>query len=216
MKTSRHFDHWRPEGIVRQYGRRYPEVGQVVAYDYRAWEVTHVRIDDFADDEQERARHYTPAGREKLKPYHVSLRRVHGARHHRENSNQDLALHVLGFAHWSFEVYDEGRVPLCSCCGNPWPCLITVSKEQSEFETERLEARLARAGVGICYACGEVITGRQKSAEYGTGNVDLPGYPTPRFHLRESCRYERVNYVDRVATAQGIESVVTESDRNLW
>lgn len=216
MKTIRWDGRWRPEGATHHYGRRFPEVGETVAYEYRAWEVTHFRLDDFAEDEMERARLYKPEARERLRPYRVSLRRVYGEKHHRENSRQEIALAVFAFTHWSFDTYDEGRVPLCSCCQNPWPCLVSVAKEQSEEEAKRLDKRLARAGVGICYACGEVITSRQKSAEYGSGNVDLPGYPTPRFHLRESCRYERVGYMDRVMKAQGDEVVTGTVDEGMF
>lgn len=206
-------DRWHPEGVDSNYGTGRPEFGQTVAYERAAWIVAHVRVDDPSEDEAKKIAAYRPEYRDARLPYSVTLRRIYGPRHERENSRQEIGLGVRAAAHWRFPVYDEGRVPLCSCCADPWPCLMADAKKDSEAAARVLDERIARAGVGICYGCGEVITQRQESTTYPEGNVDLPGYPPPRFHMRKACRGERMSYERRRATAYP-EAAVT-SDEGL-
>lgn len=171
---------WRPEGIKREYGRRRPNVGDLVAYDYRAWEVVHLRVDDFADDEQERV------SRDEMRPYSVSLRRIHGAKHDRENSRQEIGLRVRAFAYGGFDKYENARVPLCSCCGHPWPCLAADQQAQAAKEIKAAEKELARMP-GCCPACDEPVTSRQKVITFGGPNVRNPLAEGPTYHLRRKC-----------------------------
>lgn len=197
-----HWDgRWRPEGTTTNYGRRVPEVGEIVAYDYRAWEVTHVRVDDFAEDEAERASHYRPEYRDRERPYSVSLRRIHGERHDRENSRQEIGLRIRAFTHWSLEVYQDGRVPLCSCCGNPWPCITSIQQEQAARELKAAEREL-RLMPGCCPACEEPVTSRQRSITFGGPNVRNPLAEGPTFHLRRKCRAAAANYEEAWVTAE--------------
>jgi hypothetical protein len=76
---------WRPDHATGYYGSgTRPDVGDVVAYDHRAWEVTHTADAEPTPEEQQRLDSYVPAWRDKMRPYRVSLRRVHGERHDRE------------------------------------------------------------------------------------------------------------------------------------
>lgn len=204
---------WYPVGTADRYRAGRPEVGDVVAYDFRAWEVTHLRIEDFAEEEDLRANSYRPEYRDTKRPYSISLRRLYGPTHPRENSRQEIALRVRAFAFGGLERYEEGRVPLCSCCGHPWPCRMTEAKRESEGQARLLDERMKRAGVGICYSCGEPITSRQGSVTYPEGNVDLPGYPAPRFHTRQKCYAGRASYEGRRAKAYPDAPSLIEAER---
>lgn len=188
---------WHPSGTIREYGPRRPDIGDLVAYDRRAWEVTHVRVDDFTENDLKRAAAYRPQYREQMKPWSVSLRRVHGARHDRENSRQEIALRIAAFAYDGFERYDESRVPLCSCCGHPWPCILADAKRESERAAEVMDKRLSRMGPGLCYGCGEVITTRQERVTFPGDHADFPGRGGPTFHTRRKCYGRRADYARR-------------------
>ena len=192
---------WHPAGVVKEYGRRRLTVGDLVAYDHRAWEVTHVRVEDFAEDDLPRAGGYRPEYLEQMRPWSVSLRRIHGARHDRENSRQEIALRVRAFAYGSFDRYANGRVPLCSCHGEPWPCIEADQQAQAVKELEAAERELSRMP-GCCPACDEPVTSRQKSITFGGPNVRNPLAEGPTFHLRRKCRHEAARYEEAWVNAE--------------
>jgi hypothetical protein len=186
---------WHPMGVDNgsRYGSgRRPEVGQVVAYDRRAWEVTHVSVADPEPDEIERLDAYVPAWRERMRPYRVSLRRVHGAKHERENSAGDIALRAR-VGGWSFPTYANGRVPLCSCHGEPWPCIEADQQAQAEKELKRAE-KVLKLLPGFCPACEEPVTRRQQSITFGGPNVRNPLAEGPTYHLRRKCYRAAADY----------------------
>ena len=165
---------WRPAGATL-VATQLLRVGDVVGVSMRAALVTHIS-ETPADDGRTR----------------VTLRRLYGRPFDHENSADDSGWSVpKGYA---WQVYDEGRVPLCSCCGDPWPCSMVEAKAEAAAAAGHLEQRLARAGDGLCYGCGQPITGRQGSVTYPEDNVDVPGYPAPRFHTRASCDDARSAY----------------------
>lgn len=186
---------WRPEGVVREYGRRRPSVGDLVAYDYRAWEVTHVRVEDFDGGDQERVSVYRPEYRDEMRPYIVTLRRIHGAPHERENSRQEIGLRIRAFTYGGFDRYENGRVPLCSCHGEPWPCAESDQQRQAAKELAKAERELSRIP-GCCPACDEPVTSRQKSITFGGPNVRNPLAEGPTYHLRLKCRSAAAAYED--------------------
>lgn len=184
---------WHPAGVAREYGRRRPAVGDLVAYDHRAWEVTHVKLRDFDGDDQERADGYRPQYRDEMRPYSVSLRRIHGERHESENSRQEIGLRIRAFVYGGFDRYENGRVPLCSCHGHPWPCAESDHQRQAEKEIKAAEKEL-RLIPGCCPACEEPVTSRQKSITFGGPNVRNPLAEGPTFHLRHKCRGGAARY----------------------
>lgn len=186
---------WRPSGVASEYGRRRPDVGDLVAYDYRAWEVTHVGVRDFEADDQDRVRGYRPQYRDEMRPYSVSLRRIHGAPHERENSRQEIGLRIRAFAYGGFDRYENDRVPLCSCHGHPWPCLDADQQAQAEKETKAAEKELLLMP-GCCPACEEPVTSRQQSITFGGPNVRNPLAEGPTFHLRRKCHHGAAQYED--------------------
>lgn len=186
---------WHPMGVDNRsrYGSgRRPEVGQVVAYDRRAWEVTHVSDAEPEPDEVARLNAYVPPWRERMQPYRVSLRRVHGAKHERENNVGDIALRVR-VGGWAFPTYLNGRVPLCSCHGEPWPCIEADQQAQAEKELKRAE-KVLKLLPGCCPACEEPVTARQQAITFGGPNVRNPLAEGPTFHLRRKCYRAAADY----------------------
>lgn len=164
------------QGLARADYRTEAVEGEVIAYDFGAWIITGIHADDAKTT------------------YALDLKCLYGEHKGREGT---LKLSRHGFR--SIARYAAGRVPLCSCCGNPAPCRIAEAERVASASMALLEIRMARAGVpGICYACGEVITNRQESLTYppDEGNIQLPGYPSPRFHLRGQCSNARWNYAE--------------------
>lgn len=185
---------WFPDGTAHYEPGTRPAVGDVVPYGRRAWTVTHIADDDLRPEEEAYVQGYTAAWREKQRPYLISLRRLHGAAHERENSAGDLALRVSVRGRLDRR-YPNGRVPLCSCCGHPWPCLAADQERQAEKELEAAERELALMP-GCCPACGEPVTSRQRGITFEGPNVRNPLASNPTFHLRQQCQGAAARYED--------------------
>ena len=184
---------WRPLGTARNYSRSRPKVGDVVAYDRRAWEVTHIADAEPTADEQDHLAAYRDEHRAKIAPYRVTLRRTHGAEHERENSAGDIGLRVRAGAYNPLPTYPDGRVPLCSCHGEPWPCREADEQAQAEKELAKAE-RALNLPPGCCPACEEPVTSRQKSITFDGPNVRNPLAEGPTYHLRRKCRHAAAAY----------------------
>lgn len=186
---------WHPEGIPYEGSQARPQVGDVVAYDRRAWEVRDIVDADATHEEQERLATLVEPYRTERRPFRVTLRRIHGAPHERENSARDIALRVRANAYRPFPVYPNGRVPLCSCCNEPWPCLDADQQAQAAKELREAERQL-RVMPGCCPACEEPVTSRQRSITFGGPNVRNPLAEGPTFHLRRRCYGAAAKYED--------------------
>lgn len=187
---------WRPEGVERSGPigrRRRVSVGDVVAVERRAWEVTHVRVEDPTTEEELRLRAYVAPYREERLPYSVTLRRLHGPKHENENSRAEVGFRVGVWWEQPLPRYVDGRVPLCSCCGHPWPCLIADQERLAAKELQTAERQM-RLMPGCCPACEEPVTLRQKSITFGGPNVRNPLAEGPTFHLRRQCRHAAAQY----------------------
>lgn len=172
----RSIDRWRPPFGATD--SRQIAVGQVIAWEFAAWEVTHLG---------ERAE-----PNDKGHDMRATLHRLHGPKRERENDRGDVAISY--HSNWRPEVYRDGRVWLCSCCGHPAPCRMTIAEEESARAAKEFEARLGRMGPGICYGCGEVITTRQEKITFPGEHADFPGRGAPTFHARNACYAERAAY----------------------
>lgn len=163
-----------------------PPVGAVVARERAAWRVTAV--------EQIRVGHGAPS-------YVTTLHRLHGAdlqpvrdRPERPRAVVKLAVPVDRVAAWW--VYPRGRVPVASCCGDPWPCAcITIDQEVG-----RLEQHLAAALPAVCAGCGEPITTGQRAVIMPGPFLVAPLEGSPTFHARRSCGPARADYVRDLLT----------------
>lgn len=185
---------WHPEGVESNYNRRRPVVGDVIAYDWRAWEVMHISDAEPTEGEVEKMAHYREPYRSQMAPYKISLRRLHGPKAERENSAGDVALRApAGMSPSAFGIYEDGRVPLCSCCTHPWPCRDMTEAARAADAIKKTEREL-NLMPGCCPACEEPITSRQKSITFGGPNVRNPLAEGPTFHLRQSCRYAAAKY----------------------
>lgn len=184
---------WWPEGIKRGGGSGRPNVGATVAFDRRAWEVRHVTEADLMPEEEKRIAGYREPYRTRALPYRVTLRRLHGPKHPRENDVGDIGLRVPVAAYDPLPAYPNGRVPLCSCCGHPWPCLEADQQAQAAKELKAAEREM-RLLPGCCPACEEPVTSRQKSITFGGPNVRNPLAEGPTFHLRSKCRSDAARY----------------------
>lgn len=195
---------WCPEGTDSGWtaSRRRPDVGELVAWDWRAWEVMHVRVLDPTDEETERLDHYPKPVQALLLPYAITLRRVHGAPAKGENSVGDIGLRIPVGSSASFPRYTDNRVPLCSCCSHPWPCRENVDGVRAAAELEKAEREM-RLLPGCCPACQEPITARQKTISFPGPYVRNPLAPSdPSYHLRRACRSEAARYEELWVTAE--------------
>lgn len=192
---------WQPAHVTH-FRRGRPAVGDIVALDHRAWEVTHVVDADPTPHEQERLDLYTlPTGKDGLRPYRVTLRRLHGPPHEHENDHSEIAARVAANAFDPLPKYPHGRVPLCSCCGHPWPCLESDQQHQAEKELKEAEKALALLP-GCCPACDEPVTSRQRSITFGGANIRNPLAEGPTFHLRRKCRHDAARYEEAWVAAE--------------
>ena len=163
----------------------------VIAVDGRACEVIEVRLRDDAGP--------TPPGRDR-RAFRAHVRRLHGPPFDSENDRHECGLAFPAGWIYGFHVYPDGMVPLCSCCGHPWPCRNVEARRESQRAAELLDKRLAHIAPGTCYGCGEPITHRQDAVRYYEPNVQIPGAPPPVFHARKSCSAYVADYErDRLA-----------------
>lgn len=145
--------------------------GDVIALQFNAWRIDRIDIND--------------AGTV------MRLTRAFG-----DSELTDGEIGPLG-PYVNIQVYDDGRVPLCSCHHHPFPCREMEAERVAADEFAIMEQRMARAGLDdVCYACGEAISSRQGSITYpaAEGHVQLPGYPAPSFHTRDRCFDGRYSY----------------------
>lgn len=185
---------WHPFGVANSYERTRPAVGQVIAWDYRAWEVTHVSDAEPTADELEALVGYVEPWRSRMLPYKISLRRLHGDPHERENSNRDVPLRAPArMLSSAFGIYEDGRVPLCSCHQHPWPCRDMCDEAKAADAMAKVEREM-RLLPGCCPACQEPVTSRQKAITFGGPNVRNPLAEGPTFHLRRACRNAASTY----------------------
>jgi hypothetical protein len=125
------------------------------------------------------------------RPWVLYLRRERGPAHQWERT--EGIVHIAVQRHPALEVIGEAY-PVCSCHGHPWPCRQLCEDRQVAAELRELETRLARAVPGVCAACGEPVTARQRSVVFPGDNLLVPGAPPPTFHLRQACRPQAQEY----------------------
>lgn len=167
---------WRP----LRYDHRPPEVGDIVAVNYRGLRFAPWRL--------------------------ASIRPLGDGRTSlvlREPDAPDLAgsdKHHIGVDRWPHPgvMTLPERYAICSCCGDLAPC-------RHEVEDRAVDAALTRAArfeqPGVCPACREPVTTRQQSVTLP--NVVVPLGPPVTYHMRLKCRREAIDYERRVASVEG-------------
>jgi hypothetical protein len=108
--------------------------------------------------------------------------------------DRDHDRHLAGPRHHTWRAYPDPRhYPVCATCGEPTPC----REEMAERDADVLVARMNRHSMaGVCPACEEPVTARQKAITY-PGNIEVPLGPPVTFHLRRKCFGSAVEYEKR-------------------
>lgn len=186
---------WRPAG--GQYQRLQNgriQVGDIVGLYYAAWRVTEVNpVEDvdLSDDDLRDMAIYKPEYRERHRPYYLVLAHVNGPiltpmpkTLHDGTRTVHLRVNRPG-GRGEPKVMGD-RYQTCSCHGHPWPCQDVLLDEIVTESVARAD-KLAAKQAGMCWACNDPITSRQRAVSYAGENLDMPGGPPVRFHTRSQC-----------------------------
>lgn len=186
---------WHP---IRTSDYRRPQPGQLIAFRHAVWRVEKVQDRPLSDADRDK---WLDAGMPDLatwrRPYRVEAQWVAGAEPEWLTPAQTRGkIDVPADTYMTWNVYEGGRWPRCSCCGEPMPCRAELEDQQVTASLNRV-ARMEAVPPGACWACAEPISTRQKSITYSGDNIDLPGGQQPRFHTRSSCRAFAERYEER-------------------
>lgn len=169
-----------------------PEPADLIALDHAVWRVTDVgdtkrtpeEAADHAAHTAERAAHGQPSW--DRPPYLVVATWVAGKAPARVNPKGIYHMRVPADALQSWHVYDGDRWPQCSCCGEPMPCQAELRDRHVDAAMQRVD-EMSKVLPGCCWGYSSPISSRQQSVIYAGENLDLPGGPDVRFHLRAAC-----------------------------
>jgi hypothetical protein len=181
--------YWFPLGTRTLYGC--PTVGTVVAFEHQAWRVVEVR-DLPAEQWRDADRTYNRGG--KHKPQVVRLRPMRLAGHPDPVKARSEDKHYGSLHVFSWDVYpDPEHYPVCADCAEPMPCRDQVGRETAKAAVDDMGRYELE---GVCPACSEPITARQKSRTFPE-NLEVIGGPPVTFHLRSRCAYDAQQYEKR-------------------
>lgn len=203
MTLRRSGTSWYPLRATLQW--RLPDPGQLLAWDHAVWRVLDV-LDraqaDWTDDTltawQEQGMP-DPATWDQ-RPVSVGLEWVGGKRPEAMRGDRGTLL-SRGGRLTTWHVYDSGRWPQCSCCGEPMPCQAELQDRVADAAMARLDRMQAHLP-GHCWGCGEPVTRRQQAVVYAGMNLDLPGGPVVVFHTRRACAVVAMQYEERWLRAE--------------
>lgn len=183
--------YWFPLGTRHIYGC--PAVGDVVALNHEVWRVVEIRD---LPPEQWRDADRLRSG--KHKPQVARLRPARLVNHPDPVKAKSEDEHYGTLHVWSWDVYpDPEHYPVCACCGEPMPCRAEVGRKTAQEAVEHM----GRFEVdGVCPACSEPVTKRQKSLTFSE-NLEVLGGPPVTFHLRGKCHYSAMKYEQRWVAA---------------
>ncbi len=197
-------DRWRPSqrtawtGAAGVYARF--REGALVGWRYGAWRITELRLRHTAnqtDEERDAADWAKPyglvltheSGPLIIKPGEPSQTLHDGRRTvHLSAAKSRLVSH--------FQILPE-PYQVCSCHGHIWPCQEIDQVAYAAALAEQMDKIEASHAPGVCAACREPISSRQKTVTFPEPSRLLPGAPGPTFHTgRAACwdeaeRYER-------------------------
>ena len=182
---------WKPSGGSSTYGKR-PEVGKIIGLDFRAWRV--LDITDVLPIDPE-APEYILGVAPLLADTTQGERHIMTVREH--PPRMDGNTYIVGGGPW-FDILPE-HYSVCGRCGDVQPCREQWAEAQAASGMREL---MRFDQPGICPACEEPITLRQKS-------IDLPNVVSPlggiiTFHQRWRCLESAARYEQRVLAAQKI------------
>lgn len=183
--------YWFPLGTRSLFGA--PDVGVVVAFQHQAWRVIALRPlprEQWRDEDRYASR--------KNPPQVVRLRPMRLVDHPDPVKAASEDVHYGSLHIHSWDVFpDPEHYPVCACCGEPMPCRAEVGRKMAQAAVKdmgRFEA------AGVCPACGEVVTARQKALTFAD-NLRVIGGPPVTFHLRRQCWGDAMTYEKEWAAA---------------
>lgn len=191
---------WSPSHTSPRWGR--PAEGDLIAHGHAVWRVALVNetSPDVQDQKTWRSCGEPDPETWPGRQYEVGLDFVAGARPQWAPAGREMPLAFLTIrakrlgTPGSWNIYpDSGRWPACFCCGEPMPCRAELRDREVAAAAGRLE-QMAQISPGCCWDCGEPVKSRQKAIDYPGDNVDYPGGPPVRFHLRNGCWPGARNY----------------------
>jgi hypothetical protein len=115
------------------------------------------------------------------------------------------------FARWASAIVLPEHYSVCVCCGELPPCSAVWTADVAEKLTERA-ARYETEG--ICPACEEVITHRQRSIRFEE-NLHVPLGPPVTFHRRGKCWSSAIDYDRSIARATGRAPILSCEGRQV-
>lgn len=148
--------------------------------------------DQWTADDHERVRQYGP----EAAPYHVVLRPAHITSDDPRARDHDKSYSIRSSS-FRWYVYPDEHYPVCATCGDPMPCREQTASDEAVAEMKHM-ARFETPGV--CPACQEPITGRQKSRAFHE-NMIVPLGPPVTFHTRAGCYRDLLLYEDKWVAA---------------
>lgn len=178
---------WSPLGAVNHYGP--PTVGMLIASDHAVWRVVDVRprpVDMWTDQDR------VAVGNGYPEPCVLVLRPA-GPGSNPGDTSRDVHLRDGGVIWSMWPTFPTSHYPVCRECQEPIPCRAEAASEYAQAAS----ARMGRYEIpGICPACEEPVTDRQKSVTF-EGNLEIPGGPAVTFHTRRGCLWAAVAYEQR-------------------
>lgn len=184
---------WCPLGTRSQV--QIPTSGTLLAWTHAVWrvvEVNEVPPDQWTEtDHQQRRGMYA-----KFRPQVVVLRPAHITGDDPRARDRDLHLRT-NRPHHIWDVYDSEHYPVCKLCQEPLPCREQLATRESTAAATNM-ARYELAGV--CPACQEPVTPRQRSHTFAE-NLVAPLGPPVTFHLRNGCLDAAAAYDRRFVAA---------------
>lgn len=183
-----HPDRWSPTASPIATSNR-PEVGQLIAWRYATWRVLEVtpRADvDLSDEDRTTMNGWKSEYRDTARPYAMVIRHERGPilidqpqRLH--DGTVTVHLGIPAGRRQSWHIVDE-RYAVCACCNHPHPCQEYAMERVADAEAERLARLLDSHAPGVCMACREPVTTRQKVIVFPEPSPLVPGAPGPTFH----------------------------------
>lgn len=191
-----------------RYCHEAPPVGALVVIDhqvYRVLSVNPVPEVDWTDEERQHVALRRAEMRDTFAPVHVVVRPVGVDTIHTAHS-RDLHFRYQKLRHRSLHVFEDEHYPVCACCQEPMPCREELRKREAEKAIRHM-SRYEQPGV--CPACGELVTTRQKGRTYP--NSVIPGGAPVTFHVgRRNCRWEADEYAKTVAGEVPIQEALPD------
>lgn len=180
-------DQWLPDYARPELG--VPEVGWLIGWEHQVWRIMRVirwPKDKWTDDDRARV----AARGEKAAPVNVVLR-PHRAELADPVAERREDKHVSArpfLTRWW--VYRDEHYPVCRLCDEPLPCREVWAGAIASRHMQQL-ARYETSGV--CPACLEPISKRQKSISFSE-NLYIPGGPEVTYHRRGRCFWGALEY----------------------